>query len=72
MGHLNYHVKLGHYLLQPLCLRMEDYTDANAVFNEWGAVIQIRDTNLAQTQRDCPLQREISRRELFRRLNPTN
>ncbi len=71
IAHLNYHVQLGHYLLQPLCLQLEAYADADAVFNDWGAVIQIRDTNLAHTQRDCPLQREISRRELFRRLKPT-
>lgn len=67
-AHLNFHPALGHYLLQPLCLELSRYADADAVFSAWAEVIRVRDANLAQARRDCPLQREISRRELFRRL----
>lgn len=66
-GHLNYHPRLGHYLLQPICLNMQPYRDAAAVFEAWSEVIRTRDENLAKAQRDCPLQEEISRRELFAR-----
>lgn len=68
-AHLHYHPALGHYLLQPLCLDMEPYAEAAAVFEAWNAVLRRRDQRLAQSARDCPLQREISRRELFRRLS---
>lgn len=64
-AHLSYHEALGHYLLQPLCLDMSPYRDAEAVFAAWSQVIETRDANLERAQRDCPLQREVSRRELF-------
>ena len=66
-AHLNYHPALGHYLLQPLCLDMEAYDDPEAVFSAWSEVIRIRDANMEKARRDCPLQKEISRRELFSR-----
>jgi len=67
-GHLNYHPRLGHYLLQPICLDMKPYSDADAVFEAWNQVIHTRDENMENARRDCPLQNEISRRELFRRI----
>jgi hypothetical protein len=67
-AHLNYHPALGHYLLQPLCLDMQPYGDAEAAFEAWNQVIRIRDENMEKARRDCPLQKEVSRRELFRRL----
>jgi len=66
-AHLNYQRRLGHYLLQPICLDMGPYENADAVFTAWDQVIRIRDENMEQARRDCPLQKEISRRELFRR-----
>jgi len=66
-AHLNYHHRLGHYLLQPICLDMSPYETADAVFTAWNQVIHTRDENMAQAKRDCPLQQEISRRELLRR-----
>jgi len=66
-GHLNYHSALGHYLLQPICLDMEPYRDAEAVFQAWNQVIRTRDENMEKAKRDCPLQKEVSRREFFRR-----
>ncbi|QGU33144.1 [NiFe]-hydrogenase assembly chaperone HybE [Thermochromatium tepidum] len=69
-AHLGYQEPLGHYLLQPLCLNMEPYRDADAVFEHWGEVIRVRDANMEAARRDCPMQKEISRRELFRRLRP--
>jgi len=67
-AHLNYTPVLGHYLVQPISLDMQPYADADAVFGEWSQVIRIRDENMEKAKRDCPLQKEISRRELFRRL----
>jgi hypothetical protein len=67
-AHLNFHSRLGHYLLQPICLDMKPYRDADAVFEAWNQVIHIRDENMEKARRDCPLQKEISRRELFRRI----
>lgn len=67
-AHLNFHRELGHYLLQPLALNMRPYPGPEAVFEEWNRVIRVRDENLRKMARDCPLQKEISRRELFRRL----
>jgi hypothetical protein len=69
-AHLGYHDRLGHFLLQPLCLNMEPYCDAEAVFERWSEVIRVRDENMEAARRDCPMQKEISRRELFRRLKP--
>jgi hypothetical protein len=66
-GHLNHHPRLGHFLLQPLCLNMEPYASAEAVFEAWNQVIETREENLRKLQRDCPLQQEVSRREFFRR-----
>ncbi len=67
-AHLNYHPRLGHYLLQPICLNMKPYADAAAVFEEWNKVIRTRDENMEKAKRDCPLQKEVSRREFFRRI----
>jgi hypothetical protein len=47
---------------------MKPYPSADAVFEAWSQVIRIRDENMEKAKRDCPLQKEISRRELFRRL----
>ncbi len=67
-GHLAYHTGLGHYLLQPICLDMQPYADAEAVFAQWNQVIRTRDDNMEKAKRDCPLQQEVSRREFFRGL----
>jgi len=66
-AHLNYHVRLGHYLLQPICLNMKTYADAEAVFEQWNRVIRTRDENMEKAKRNCPLQKDVSRREFFRR-----
>jgi hypothetical protein len=67
-AHLNYHPRLGHYLLQPIVLNMEPYATPEAVFEEWSQVIRTRDENMEKHRRDCPWQKEVSRRELFGRL----
>ncbi|MEA3274133.1 MAG: [NiFe]-hydrogenase assembly chaperone HybE [Pseudomonadota bacterium] len=67
-AHLSYHPRLGHYLLQPICLNMQPYGSADAVFEQWNQVIHTRDENMEKAKRDCPLQKEVSRREFFRRL----
>jgi hypothetical protein len=65
-AHLNFHARLGHYLLQPICLDMKPYADGEAVFEKWNMVIRTRDENMEKAKRDCPLQKEISRREFLR------
>lgn len=65
--HLGYHVRLGHYLLHPLCLNMQGFEDGEAVFEAWNDVIRTRDANLERLQSECPMHQEVSRRELFRR-----
>lgn len=64
-AHLNHHPQLGHYVLQPLVLAMDRYTDADEVFAAWATVIKTRDENMERMQRRCPVQEEISRREFL-------
>ncbi|KRT56277.1 Protein of unknown function (DUF3457) [endosymbiont of Ridgeia piscesae] len=68
-AHLNYYPQLGHYLLQPIALNMQQYDSAEAVFEAWNEVITTRDQNMKKLQRDCPWQKELSRREFFGRLS---
>ncbi len=67
-AHLNYHRRLGHYLLQPLILNMAEFDSVENVFEAWNRVIRTRDDNMEKMRRDCPWQKEVSRRELFRGL----
>jgi hypothetical protein len=64
-AHLNYHPQLGHYLIQPLVLAMEEFHSAEEVYAAWNRVIQTRDENMRRMQRECPMQQEVSRREFF-------
>lgn len=68
-GHLNYSARLGHHLVQPICLDMQPYADPESVFEEWNQVIRTRDENMERARRDCALQREVSRREFFVRVS---
>jgi hypothetical protein len=67
-AHLNYCPRLGHYLVQPICLDMQPYADPESVFEDWNQVIRTRDENMEQARRECALQREVSRREFFARV----
>ncbi|MFA7096430.1 MAG: [NiFe]-hydrogenase assembly chaperone HybE [Gammaproteobacteria bacterium] len=69
-AHLNFAPRLGHYLLQPLIQRMQDFACADEVFGAWKEVIARRDRFMAERNADCVLQREISRREFFAALAP--
>jgi hypothetical protein len=71
-SHLNYHTTLGHYLLQPIALNMQQYASAEQVFEAWNRVILSRDENLKRMEQECAWQREITRRELFRTLKGTS
>jgi len=68
LGHLNFHPQLGHYLLQPLILRMEQYASTSEVYRDWNTVIETRNENMRKRQAECRCQEEISRREFFTRL----
>lgn len=67
-AHLNYDDTLGHYLIQPLVQAMDAYACADEVFMAWNDVIATRDRVMVEQQRDCPWQKEVSRREWFSRL----
>jgi [NiFe]-hydrogenase assembly, chaperone, HybE len=67
-AHINYDVALGHYLIQPLAQAMEEYACADQVFSAWNEVIATRDRVMVEQQRDCPWQKEVSRREWFARM----
>ena len=47
-------------------MNMEQYRSADEGFAAWNEVIRTRDENMARMQRDCPWQKEVSRREFFR------
>jgi len=66
--YLNYHPELGHYLVQPLIMRMEPYASAGAVYRAWNQVLQTREENIRQRQLECRWQQEVSRREFFTHL----
>jgi hypothetical protein len=67
-AYLNYHPQLGHYLIQPLIMRMESFRTASEVYASWNEVIERRNENMKQRQRECQWQQEVSRREFFNRL----
>ncbi len=41
-AHLNFHSILGHYLVQPLTLNMQQYANAREVLKAWNHVIEIQ------------------------------
>ena len=47
---------------------MEGYDSPEAVYHAWEQVIRTRDGNMERYRKDCPWQKEVSRRELFTRL----
>lgn len=65
---LNYHPELGHYLVQPLMMRMEQFQSAGAVHAAWNEVIETRNENMRKRQLECHWQQDVSRREFFTRL----
>lgn len=67
-SYLNYHPQLGHYLIQPLILRMEPFASTRAVYEAWNGVIRTRNENIRQRRLECQWQQEVSRREFFTRL----
>ena len=38
-AHLNYHTRLGHYLLQPIALNMQGYSSPKELFEVWRTMI---------------------------------
>ena len=65
---LNYHPELGHYLVQPLMMRMEQFQSAKEVHAAWNEVIETRNENMRKRQLECHWQQDVSRREFFTRL----
>lgn len=64
-GHLNYHPRLGHYLMLPLIQSMDQLDSPQAVYSAWNEVIKTRDENVKKLKRRCDWQDEVSRREFF-------
>jgi hypothetical protein len=67
-AHLNYDAVLGHHLVQPLVQAMDGFACADDVFFAWNGVLAARARIMEERQRDCPWQRELSRREFLGRL----
>ena len=67
-AHLNYHPKLGHYLIQPLIQSMEQFNKPEDAFNAWNEVIKIRNRVIEEQKRRCDWHQEVSRREFFAKL----
>jgi hypothetical protein len=67
-AHLNYQVRLGHYLIQPLVQSMARFASASAVFEAWSQVIATRTENMQKLNVQSRWQEDLSRRELFTRL----
>jgi hypothetical protein len=70
-AHLNYHPRLGHYLMLPLIQSMENFASPDEVYSAWNEVIKTRDENVKKLKRHCDWQEEVSRREFFRGLRRT-
>lgn len=66
-AYLNYHPRLGHYLIQPLVQSMQRYPSAEAVYEAWSEVIRVRDETIRARRLECEWQSEVSRREFFTR-----
>ncbi|MCU7934888.1 MAG: [NiFe]-hydrogenase assembly chaperone HybE [Candidatus Thiodiazotropha sp. (ex Dulcina madagascariensis)] len=64
-AHLNYHPRLGHYLLQPIALNMQTYATPEEAFEAWNCVIKARDESMKRMKKKCPWQEEVSRREFL-------
>ncbi|MDY6991527.1 MAG: [NiFe]-hydrogenase assembly chaperone HybE [Pseudomonadota bacterium] len=67
-AHLNYHPQLGHYLIQPLIQAMTSFNTSDEAFQAWNEVIKKRNQVIAEQQKQCTWQQEVSRREFFAKL----
>ncbi len=67
-AHLNYHPKLGHYLIQPLIQSMEQFKTPEEAFHAWNEVIKTRNRVIEEQKKQCNWHKEVSRREFFAKL----
>jgi len=51
-GNLNYHLELGHYLLQPLVQIMDKYGDNESAFGAWSEVIAFRKAHYEKVEQE--------------------
>jgi hypothetical protein len=68
-AHLNYHPRLGHYLIHPLIQSMGEFDSADSAFTAWRGVIERRDRFAREQNKNCGWQAEVSRREFFTKLS---
>jgi hypothetical protein len=61
-SHLNFHARLGHYLLQPILMNMQNFNTPQEAFETWNRMIKRRDGNVKRMQSKCPWQEEVTRR----------
>ncbi|PVV15632.1 MAG: hypothetical protein B6D77_01710 [gamma proteobacterium symbiont of Ctena orbiculata] len=66
-SHLNFHSRLGHYLLQPILMNMQNYDSPKQAFKAWNGAINTRDKSMQRIRRDCPWQEEVSRLEFLQK-----
>lgn len=67
-AHLNYHPRLGHYLIQPLIQSMSQFNQPEEAFEAWNQVIRTRNQVIEQQKKQCDWHQEVSRREFFAKL----
>ncbi|MBT2968954.1 MAG: hypothetical protein B6D72_06465 [gamma proteobacterium symbiont of Ctena orbiculata] len=63
-SHLNFHTRLGHYLLQPILMNMHNYNSPQEAFEAWNRLIRNRGENMKQMESKRPWQEEVSRRDV--------
>ncbi|WP_040724877.1 [NiFe]-hydrogenase assembly chaperone HybE [Thiomicrorhabdus sp. Kp2] len=68
-GNLNYHPKLGHYLLQPLVQIMDKYADNESAFGAWSQVIAFRKAHYEKIEQEA-LAKEASLKEIEDKSKP--
>jgi hypothetical protein len=59
-SHLNFHAQLGHYLIQPILMNMQNYKTPQAALAAWNAIIRRRDAKINRRQLSCPCQEEFT------------
>ncbi|MCK5716967.1 MAG: [NiFe]-hydrogenase assembly chaperone HybE, partial [Thiomargarita sp.] len=55
-AHLNYHLKVGHYFIQPLIQSMAQFKTPDDAFYAWNEVIKTRDKVIETQKKSCAWQ----------------
>jgi hypothetical protein len=61
-AHLNFHARLGHYLLQPILMNMKNYRTADQALEAWRDAIGTKGKKMMGMLQNCPWQEAFSDR----------